>query len=62
MQTIPNLGIVFAALAAIFVALTVRDYLNTEGKLTPSRKTWLRIAIIFACVSIGLFAVQILSR
>jgi hypothetical protein len=62
MQTTPNLGIVFAALAAIFVALAVRDFLNAEGKLTPARRTWLRIAIIFAIVSIGLFIVQILSR
>jgi zinc transporter ZupT len=62
MHHVPNLGIVFAALAAIFVALAVRDFLNAEGKLTPARRTWLRIAIIFACVSIGLFVVQILSR
>jgi hypothetical protein len=62
MQNVPNLGIVFIALAAIFVALAVRDYLNAEGKLTPTRKTWLRIAIIFACVGIGLYVVQLLSR
>jgi len=62
MHHVPNVGIVFAALAVIFVAMAVRDFLSVEGKLTPARKTWLKIAIIFACVSIGLFALQILTR
>lgn len=58
----PNLGIVFAAIGVIFVAITVRDFLNAEGKLTPSRRTWLRIAIIFACVGLGLYVVQALGK
>ncbi len=62
MHHVPNLGIVFEALAAIFVALALRDFLNAEGKLTPARRTWLRIAIIFACVGIGLYLVQVLVK
>jgi hypothetical protein len=52
---VPAIAIVFAALAAIFVGATLRDYLAAEGKLTPTRKTWLRIGFIFAGISIGLF-------
>jgi hypothetical protein len=52
---VPAIAIVFAALAAIFVGAALRDYLLAEGKLTASRKTWLRISFIFAGISIGLF-------
>ncbi len=54
----PALETVFTALAVIFVSLAVRDYLKAEGKLTPARKTWLLIAIIFSVVSIGLFIIH----
>lgn len=56
-----NLGIVFVALAAIFVGLALRDYLKSEGKLTPGRKTWLRIAFIFSCVGIFLYVLRMLN-
>jgi hypothetical protein len=42
----------------IFLSLTLRDYLTAETKLTPARKAWLRIAVIFAAVAIGLFIVN----
>ena len=58
MQTIPSLGPVFVAIAVIFLGLAVQDYLKAEGKLTPARKTWLRVALIFACVGIALFVLQ----
>ncbi|MEN3332473.1 MAG: hypothetical protein V7641_1838 [Blastocatellia bacterium] len=62
MRTIPSLGQVFTALAVIFLALAVRDYLQAEGKMTAARQTWLRMAFIFAGISIILYAVQILFR
>jgi len=51
--------VVFVALAVVFVGIALRDYLKAEGKLTIARKTWLRIAFIFAGVGIGLFFVQV---
>lgn len=57
-----NLGIVFIALATIFVGLALRDYLKSENKLTPARLTWLRIAFIFSSVGIFLFAVRLLTQ
>jgi hypothetical protein len=50
-------ALVFVALAIVFVGLTVRDYLRDQRELTPARKTWLRIAFIFAGVGIGLYTV-----
>jgi hypothetical protein len=62
MQSLPSLGIVFVALAVIFLGVALRDYLKTEGKMTIGRKTWLRIAFIFAGVGIGLYFVQTFFR
>jgi hypothetical protein len=56
-----NLGIVFIALAIIFVGLALRDYLKSENKLTPARLTWLRIAFIFSSVGIFLYAARLVS-
>lgn len=60
MQGPSSIGIVFVAIAVIFIAVALRDYLNTEGKMTIGRKIWIRMAIIFAAVGIGLFFVQTL--
>ena len=57
-----SIGMVFVALAAVFIGIALRDYLKAEGKLSIARKTWLRIAFIFAGVSIGLFFVQAFLR
>ena len=51
----PAVAIVFLALAVIFAGITFRDYLLQEKKLTPARKTWLRISFIFSGIAIGLF-------
>ena len=59
MQNLPSLGIVFVALAGIFIGVAFRDYLNAEGKMTIARKVWLRMAFIFICVGIGLYFLQI---
>jgi hypothetical protein len=57
-----SIGVVFVALAVIFVGIALRDYLKAEGKFSIARKTWLRIAFIFAGVGIGLFFVQTFLR
>jgi len=53
-----SLGIVFVAIAVVFLGISFRDYLKTEGKLTIARKIWLRMAFIFAGVGIGLYVVH----
>ncbi len=58
MQGPASLGIVFIAIAVIFLGIAFRDYLKAEGKLTIARRIWLRIAFIFAGVGIGLYLVQ----
>ncbi len=62
MQNPPSLGIVFVAIGVIFLGITFRDYLKSEGKLTIARKTWLRMAFIFAGVGIGLYFLRIFSH
>ncbi len=59
MQGPSSFGIIFVAIAVIFIGVALRDYLNTEGKMTIARKIWIRMAFIFAAVGIGLFFVQI---
>ena len=59
MQGPSSLSIVFVAIAVIFIAVAFRDYLKAEGKVTIARKVWIRMAIIFAVVGIGLFFLQI---
>ena len=58
----PAISSVFVALAVIFLGLALRDFLKAEGKLTPLRQTWLRIAFIFAGVGIGLYIMQTLLQ
>ena len=55
MQGPSSIGIVFVAIAVIFIGVAFRDYLMSENKMTISRKIWLRMAFIFAGVGIGLF-------
>lgn len=59
MQGPSSIGIVFVAIAVIFIGAAFRDYLMSENKMTIARKIWIRMAIIFAVVGIGLFFVQI---
>ena len=51
---------VFLAIAIIFLGLAMQDYWKQENKLTPARKTWVRIAMIFSAVSIGLYVLNII--
>jgi hypothetical protein len=52
---VPGVTFFFAALAGVFVVLAARDYSREGGTPTPARKTWLRMAVIFSAVAIGLF-------
>jgi len=54
------IGIVFLAIAVIFLAAVIRDLLESEGKLTIERKTWLRLVFIFAGVAVGIHLFEIL--
>jgi hypothetical protein len=58
MQTLPFLSIVFIAISVIFLAFSFIDYLKAEGKMTIARKVWLRLALIFSAVGIGLLFFQ----
>ena len=48
------------AVAVVFLCGAVRDYLKEEGKMTIARRIWLRMALIFAGVGIGLYLFQAL--
>jgi hypothetical protein len=56
-----SISIVFVAIAVIFVGVALRDYLKVEGMMTIAPIIWIRMAIIFAAVGIGLFFVQIFT-
>ena len=45
-----KISLFFFALAVIFLAVSLRDYLKTNGKTNPARQTWLRVSVIFAAV------------
>lgn len=62
MQSLPSLGIVFVALAVVFLGVVFWDYLKVEGKMTIARKIWLRMAFTFAGVGIGLYFFQTFFR
>jgi hypothetical protein len=50
-----RIGMVFLGLAAIFVALALRDRLKNGAELTPARKAWIRVGVIFSAVGLGLY-------
>jgi hypothetical protein len=59
MQIATFVGTVFIAISVIFLTATFRGYLISEGKMTISRRVWLRLALIFAVVGIGLYFLKI---
>ena len=59
--SLPAVAVVFVAIGIIFLAVTLRNFLQAEGKLTPARKTWILIAMIFGAVPIGLFLLHTFS-
>ena len=53
---------IFATLAAVFIGVCLQDLLRATGALTPARRTWLRVAFIFAGVAIALNVVPLLRH
>ena len=47
-----NVESILTNIAIIFLAVTVWNYLQQEGRLTSARRTWLTVAGIFAAVSL----------
>jgi hypothetical protein len=47
-----NLGIFFLLAATIFVALAVWDIKRKGKEMTPARKTWIIIAVVFTIVGV----------
>ena len=54
----PRAAWIFAALALVFAALALRDYRRTGGAQSPRRKSWVRLAVIFAAVTIVIVATR----
>jgi hypothetical protein len=61
MQVPSSLGILFVAIAVIFMGVALRVYLTTGDRMTIARKIWMQMPSVFAAVIIGLFFVQIFS-
>jgi hypothetical protein len=57
-----TIGLIFLALAAIFLVAALRHYVRADGMGSPARRTWLRIAVIFAVVGVGLQLIQRFAR
>ena len=49
------LGPFFVALGVIFLGLAVRDSVKNRGRVTPARKAWLRVGLIFTAVGVFLY-------
>ncbi|HZX47843.1 MAG TPA: hypothetical protein VFF47_01340 [Nitrospirota bacterium] len=55
MRTQQIVGTIFFGISAFFLVVSFRDYLRSKGKKSIARKTWLRLAVIFAAVGIVLY-------
>lgn len=47
--------VLFATLALLFAGLVARDHVRNQGRPTPARRTFIRLAAIFAAVALALF-------
>lgn len=47
-------SVILAAIAAVFGGLTLLDWRRHGGPLTPRRRTWLLVTVIFFGVSVWL--------
>ena len=57
-MNVPLPGLIFAALAVLFLVLTAIDFVRHGSRSTTTRKTWFRIGLIFAAISIYLLFFQ----
>ena len=53
-EIMPLVGLFFVLLAIFFVILSVVGYQKTAQERAIARRTWLRLALIFAIVGMGL--------
>ena len=53
-EIMPLVGLLFVLLAIFFVILSVLRYRTTGNERSIARRTWLRLALIFAGVGMGL--------
>jgi len=59
MQIVSFVSIVFIGISIIFLAVSFRDYLKNGNSMTIARRVWLRMALIFALVGIGLYFLHV---
>jgi len=59
MQIVSFVSIVFIGISIIFLAVSFRDYLKNGSSMTIARRVWLRMALIFAVVGIGLYFLHV---
>ena len=59
MQIVSFVSIVFIGISIIFLAVSLRDYLKNGSTMTIARRVWLRMALIFALVGIGLYFLHV---
>ena len=57
-MTVPIPGLIFAALAVLFLGLAAIDFARHGSHSTPARKAWFRIGLIFGAISIYLVFFQ----
>jgi len=58
MAIIPFVSSVFFAISVIFLIISFRDYVKNGRTMTIARRIWLRMALIFAIVGIGLYILR----
>ncbi|NVN91253.1 MAG: hypothetical protein HXX11_11720 [Desulfuromonadales bacterium] len=58
MRIVSIVSLVFIGISVIFLAVSLRDYLENRSRMTIARKVWLRMALIFALVGTGLYVLQ----
>lgn len=54
MNTYWFIPLLFALFSVFFAGLYIKDRLRLLGQHNPARKAWLRLAIIFALMSLGM--------
>ena len=50
--------LIFGVLSGVFLFLAFLDYRRTDSLINPRRKTWLRVGIIFGCVTAVLLILE----
>ena len=61
MDPLLTVALVFVAISVLFTVTALRDDLREAGRLTSSRKTWLRIATLFAAIAITLALIRLIA-